>query len=401
MLSEQVIEQLVERLTNRIEQTNVRIIKKISQDMAKFRTLTDTEAQQLAQILKYGGSYQEIVKEISEMTNLNEKEIGEIFEGVAKKNQLFAKKFYDYKGIDFIPYNDNIELQNQVKAIAKITKGTYKNLSKSLGYTTIDKRGIRHFTKMSRMYQDAIDNAAMSVIQGKDTFDNEMRRTLKELSKSGIKTVDYASGRSVRLDSEIRRNMQQALRDMSNELQQQFGEEFGADGVEISVHSHPAPDHSLVQGKQFTNEEFEKYQNHEDAADTSGMIHYGQEHRAIGEYNCYHYIFSVILGVNEPIYSQKQLDKINNTNEEGFELDGKKYTLYEGTQMQRKLELEIRKAKDLQIGAKNSGDEELLYNSQKRINDLTTKYNDLCRKSGLLRKANRMRVSGYQKTKVK
>lgn len=398
MLSEQVIEQLVERLTKRIEETNVRILKKISIDISSFRNLTETEAQQLAQILKYGGSYQEIVKEISKMTNLNTKDIEDIFEGVAKKNQMFAKQFYDYKGIDFIPYKDNVELQRQVKAIASITKGTYRNLSRSLGYTTIDRNGRPHFTKLARMYQDSIDRAVLSVAQGKDTFDNEMQRMIKQYADSGIKTVDYQSGRSIRFDSVVRRNMQQALRNMSNDLQQQFGEEFGADGVEISVHSQPAPDHAYVQGRQFTNEEFEKYQNHEDAKDTTGTVHYGQDHRAISEYNCYHYIFSVILGVNKPIYSDKQLEDINSTNEEGFTIDGKKYTLYEGTQMQRKLELEIRKAKDNQIASINQDDK---MNSQKKINQLTTKYNDLCRKSGLKRKANRMRVSGYKKVATK
>lgn len=397
MLSEQVIEQLVERLTKRIEETNSIILKKISNDISRFRNLTETEAHQLAQMLKYGGSYQEIVNELSKMTNLNTKDIEDIFEGVAKKNQMFAKQFYDYKGIDFIPYDENIELQRQVKAIANITKNTYRNLSRSLGYTTIDRNGRPHFTNLARIYQNSIDRAVLSVAQGKETFDNEMRNIIKEFANSGIKTVDYSSGRSVRFDSEVRRNMQQALRDMSNDLQQQFGEEFGADGVEISVHAHPAPDHAYVQGRQFSNEEFEKYQNHEDAKDTSGTIHFGQDHRAISEYNCYHYIFSVILGVNKPNYSDKQLKEINNTNEEGFEIDGKKYTLYEGTQMQRKLELEIRKAKDNQIAALNKDDKII---SQKRINQLTTKYNELCKESGLKRKVNRMRISGYRKISV-
>lgn len=71
-----------------------------------------------------------------------------------------------------------------------------------------------------------------------------------------------------------------------------------------------------------------------------------------------------------------------------------------GTQLQRKLELNIRKQKDIQILAKASGDKELIEESQKKITQLTHKYNELCNVSGLLPKKQRMTVSGYRRVKV-
>lgn len=71
-----------------------------------------------------------------------------------------------------------------------------------------------------------------------------------------------------------------------------------------------------------------------------------------------------------------------------------------GTQLQRRIELNIRKQKDIQILARASGDTELVEQSQNKIRLLTSKYNDLCKVSGLLPKKQRMSVSGYRKVKV-
>ena len=43
-----------------------------------------------------------------------------------------------------------------------------------------------------------------------------------------------------------------------NENQKIIAEEIDADGVEISVHINPAPDHSMVQGRQFTTNQYDK-----------------------------------------------------------------------------------------------------------------------------------------------
>jgi len=64
-----------------------------------------------------------------------------------------------------------------------------------------------------------------------------------------------------------------------------------------------------------------------------------------------------------------------------------------GTQLQRRIELNIRKQKDTQILARASGDTELVEQSQNKIRLLTSKYNDLCKASGLLPKKQRMQVA--------
>ena len=185
-----------------------------------------------------------------------------------------------------------------------------------------------------------------------------MQSTLKQLSSSGVRKIEYESGYSRRLDTFARQNILDGMRQVTNESQKLLGKEFDSDGVEISVHENPAPDHELVQGRQFSNKEFNNFQNDRKAIDYTGMVFEPEfkwhDRRSISEYNCYHYIFSIVLGVSKPQYSDKQLQKIIDDKNKTFEFDGKTYNIYEGTQLQRKVETAIRQEKDTQILAKAS-----------------------------------------------
>ena len=383
MLSEEAMERLSEVLVNRIEELNAVILEEIGIAIKKIGTLTPSKAQQLVQILKYGGSYDKIMKKLAEITNLNVKQIYEIFDEVARKNQLFAKQFYEYRQLDFIPYDQNSALKQQVKAIADVTANNFLNMTKTTAFLTLDDNGNKIFTKLSEIYQTTVDKAVLNVVQGKEAYTTAMRKTMRELAQNGIRTVDYASGYSRRLDSSVRQNLLEGMRTLTNQMQENFGKEFDADGVEISVHEHPAEDHEDLQGKQYSNEEFEELNN--------------SLERPISTLNCYHYIFSIVLGVSKPQYSEEQLKKLREDNEKGFTFEGKHFTLYEGTQLQRTIETNIRILKDRQIGARAMGDIDEVAKCQKKIRLLTSKYNDLAQVSGLRTKRDRLVVSGYRR----
>lgn len=406
MISENQLEQLTERIVERTQQANTYFLKKMGETIKKFRTLTPSQAHQLEQILRYGEDYNDIIRRISQITELNVKEIDEIFKEFAKKDQQFYKQFYEYRNKPFMPYEKNDVLQKQVKALATITKQEMYNFSRTnlLGYSLRDMNGNIVFKGLKETYNRILDEAVLNVGQGVDTFDNAMSRIMKELGQSGIKKLDFANGRSVRLDSMTRQYIQGALRNLHNETMQEYGKEFNSDGVEISVHMNPAPDHEEVQGRQFSNEEFDRFQNDIDAIDYSGKLFpsefEGHDRRSISEYNCYHYVFPIILGVSKPVYSDKQLQEIIDKNEKGFEIDGKHYSLYDGEQLLRKVELELRKSKDTQILAHSSNNVELVWEMQSRITQLTSKYRDILKASGLKSKIERAKVSGYRRVNV-
>lgn len=422
MLSDEILEKVSERLVNRIEKVNEFILKTIGNNLDEIGKLGYTEAYKVAQIMKYGGDYNKIVKKLAEITNLNEKDIRKIFNEVSKSEYEFAKQFYDYNKVKYIPYNENVALKSQVTAISRITERNIKQMMNPnvLGYGMIDKTtGKVTFKGLKQAYYDLIDTAVLSVSQGKETFDEALARQIKEIGSGGLKVIydsTYVNKkgkvvhRTRRVDSAIRMNMKDGLRTLHNEIQEQFGKEFGSNGVEISVHSNPAPDHDEMQGRQFRNEEFEKLQRDGVAIDYTGKeidIHRELkdgtttlDFRPVSQYNCYHYTFSIVLGVSNPEYTEEQLQQIIDNNNQGFELDGKHYTNYEGTQMQRRLETEIRKQKDIQIMAKASGQDDTVAESQRKISELTKKYKELSSKAGLPTRMDRMRVSGYKRVKT-
>ena len=399
MITENQIEQIVERLIDRVEYANDYFLQSIGSSIGKIKELKPTQAQKLVQILKYDGKYEDILKELAKYTDLNIKDIDEIFSNYAKKDQLFYEKFYKYRDIPFVPFNENLALKRQTMAFANIVKNEMYNFTRTnvLGYTLNGK-----FVGLRDAYNEMLDTALLNVGQGKETFDSAMTRMMKEIGGSGLKTIEYASGRSMRLDSAIRMNLKGRLRELHNENQKIIGNEIGADGYEISVHENPAIDHEQVQGRQFSIEEFDKLNSGLEAKDYKGNIytldHDGKNgYRPISEMNCYHYIFSIVLGASEPEYSDKQLKQIRENNEKGFEFEGKHYTNYEGTQMQRNLERSIREQKDIQILAKASENNELVNETQGKIRILSRKYKNLSEISGLPTKPERLKVSGYKR----
>lgn len=404
MITEEQAEAIVERLVNRIEQSNTYFLQSIGSSVKKIRELTPSEAQQLVQMLKYGGNYEEIVEQLAKYTNLNIKDIDDIFSNYAKKDLNFAKQFYEYRNIPFTPFEQNEAFKRQIQALSNIAKNEMYDFSRSnvLGYSIRDTQGNLQFTGLKETYNRVLDEALLNVGQGKETFDSAMTRIMKDIGGSGLKTVDFESGRSMRLDSKVRMDLKARLRELHNENQRIIGEEIDADGVEISVHGNPAPDHAPVQGRQFSNEEFIKLQSGNDAKDYKGNT-YNLDHdakngyRPISEMNCYHYTFSIVLGVNKQDYTDEKLQEIMDKTNEKVEIDGKEYTRYECSQLQRALERKIREQKDIQILGKSSGNNELIAESQEKITQLTNKYKKISSISGLPMKRDRLKVSGYSR----
>ena len=391
---------LIERLVQRVESGNTFILKKIGEVVKEIKSLTPSQAYQLEQMIKYGARYDVIVEKLSDITGINTKELDTIFEYYAKKDYQFAEKFYRYRNINFVPFNEFSELKTQTQAIANITKSTYMNLTNTsaIGFTIKDAFGKTKFYNISQAYQYIIDQSLLAITQGRDTFDNQMYGILKQIG-DGVKIVDYESGRTRRLDSAMRMNLRGGIRELHNETQKILGDDYGADGVEISVHENPAPDHADLQGRQFSYEQFERLQENLSATDYKGIT-YTHEHRPISKFNCYHSTWAIVLGVSEPIYSNKELEEIKKRNNDGFYFDGKHYTMYSGTQLQRQIETAIRREKDKQILGVASGNKELVGDAQRKITILNHKYNQLCKESGLEPFKERMRVPNYKRKNI-
>lgn len=405
MLSQDALENLVQPIIDRQEAINTYVLTKIAKRIKEIGELLPSDVYQLQQLLRSGADVREINKYLAFVTVRQILDIKKMIRVIALDAYIDAKPFFDYRKKPYIPFKKNQRLQNIVKAMETVTTGTYTNLSnsKATGFLI---RDLKHpnklvFKSIEDTYYSVIDEAVQATQQGTVDYNTAMRRTMKQLVDSGVRRLSWDSGYTQRLDTAVRRNVLDGVRAVNQEVQNEVGKQFGADGKEITVHANSAPDHEPVQGRQFTNVEFEKLQNDEAFQDVNGK-RYAPIRRAIGTLNCRHFTYSIIVGVSKPIYSEEQLQEFARKNAEGYTLpNGKHLTMYECTQKQRQMETEVRKLKDGQIAAREAGDMDLAREYQAKINQKTAEYNSFSKACGLSPKKTKLTVSGYRKIGVK
>lgn len=379
-----------ERFYSRFEVLNSEILQEFGKTISKFEGLSVSEAHKLAQQMKNGREIDKIMEDLEKASQLSRKDLEELLEIAAEENIEFANVYYEAKGMDKVSYKDSKQFQNIVKSVEKTTQGVFLNLSSTTAIKLLKDNGEGYLKGIREAYEDVIDRCVLAVATGQTNYQKAMYDTIKQLSSSGVKKIYYNNeGKQEyarRLDSSVRMNILDGVRQVNIGVQEQVGKEFGADGVEVSHHVNCAPDHIHIDGQQFSKKKFEKINNNLT--------------RPVASMNCRHFVFSIVLGVSSPLYTKKQLEQDRKKNEKGFEYEGKKYTLYEGEQLQRKIELAVRQQKDLQIIAKASNDKDTISKTQNNITQLTQKYKELSKISGLPTKMDRMRVVGYQRVNV-
>lgn len=89
------------------------------------------------------------------------------------------------------------------------TAGELKNISKYLGFAVKQPSGKLKFLPAAEYYQSTLDNAVTGIASGAFDYNTVIKKTVAEMTNSGLRTVDYATGRSNRVDvaARIIRNM--------------------------------------------------------------------------------------------------------------------------------------------------------------------------------------------------
>lgn len=403
MLTERDIEKLIQPILDRQQAIEDYVIKKIAQRVKEIGHLLPSDVYRLERLLKSGSDVREINAEIARLTNLNVTEIKKMIKTVALDNYLDVKPFFDYRNMSFIPFEKNQDLQRVVNAIANQTADTYINLSRSRAFMIRDLKNPQRLipTSLSKTYYSVVDEAVQASQSGVIDYNTAMRRTLKQLSNSGLRTVSYYPEKggiyTQQLEAAVKRNVLDGIRQLNQGVQDEVGKQYGADGKEITVHEMSAPDHEPIQGHQFTNEEYDKLQNAEPFEDVNGKKFDAIE-RAIGEYNCRHFTYSIIIGVNKPNFTQEQLDASIKRNEKGFtDSKGKHRTLYECSQEQRRMEREIRQAKRTIMTGQEAGNEEMVKAGRALLSKRQSEYKAFSQACGLSTRPLNTRVHGFKR----
>lgn len=402
MLSNTQIEKLMKPIIDRQKDINLYVITLIAKRVKEIGELLPSDLHRLERIYKMGADIRKINQYIAKLTGLNEKAIKQLIKTVAEFHYKDAKPFYDYRQKPYIEFKNNEALQQIVTAIANQTSQTYVNLSRAQAFMLRDPTNPKILipTSLSKTYNSIIDEAVQASQSGVIDYGTAMRRSLQQLAESGIRTVEYQaeSGKfhTQSLEAAVKRNVLNGIRAISQEVQDEIGRQFGADGKEITVHEMSAPDHEPIQGHQFTNEEYEKLQNGEDFQDVKGHS-FKAIKRPIGVYNCRHFTYSIIVGISKPTYTEEQLKANIERNHKGYtDKNGKHMTLYECTQKQRTLERSIRDAKELVLTGKAAGNNDLTRRGEALLSQRQKAYSAFSKACGLKKKPLNTTVQGFK-----
>ena len=338
--------------------------------------LTAADLNRVEQYARMGANVNEIEGLLASATNKSVKDIDRLI--VNQMNDVYKESsvFYKARGIKQVPITQNRRAVMLARSISNRTMASIRNIS--------------HSTGMFEPYKQLLDESIMLVHQGVDDYERVIRKSLKQAEDSGLYAYTdqgitrhrqrYMSGYKRRLDSAIRLNLREGLNQITAGIREIAGQEFGADGVEISAHELCAEDHIDIQGQQMSYKEFEELNNELD--------------RPIGELNCQHEAIPIILGVSKPRYSEEELGEMRDRSNEEIQLsDDVSATRYQCSQKMRELETKIRREKETYIGAKT--DIKRRSQAQAKITKYKKQYSEISDKADISVRPELLRVSGY------
>lgn len=365
MLSEKQLNDLLAIFLERMQSITEEYLIRMGEHIQEIGRLIPSDINRLVQLKRLNANMDAIKREIARLAEISVEDLEKIFAAAAEVDARFVAERFGNEFKMSILESDHI--QQILKSQLNVTLGEMQNISR----TTID----------SSRYRNAIDRAIQAVQSGIGDYKSAIRRALAEAAGEGLR-ITYPNGYRRRLDSAIRQNVLDGIRSLNNDVLWQIGEEYGADGVELSAHALCAEDHLLYQGKQFSKEAFLALQD--------------RLPRPFGMWNCKHSIHPILLGISEPAYTDEELAEYKRNSEEKIEINGVTRTRYEWTQQQRRIEAAVRTQKDVAIAAQASGDMKLRRTAQERINALYGSYDIISEKAGIETAYDRVFVPGFK-----
>lgn len=250
-----------------------------------------------------------------------------------------ADKFID-------DFHSNAFVQNIIRATQDKLNQDLLNLSNTLGF--VEKEG--KFYGVDDYFKRSMDKAVFQTASGAFDYQSVSRRIIKEMASSGVRTVDYESGRSVNLESSVRNNLLTGLSQMSGKIAMQNALDMDQDIMELSAHGGARPTHSLWQGQLVSLSGQIGYLSLAD-------IGYGDVTGFQGA-NCAHSWYPYFEGVSERKYTAEELEELNDQSEK-YEYEGKKYSEYQAGQKMRQIERSIAQTKRELIGLDATKDKDM------------------------------------------
>lgn len=381
MFSSGELERASMALDKPIKGLESRIMADIVRRIRENGEITSAADWQINRLVQLGVGMKEIESAISEALGAAENITDGLFSNVIEAGYVRDKSLYEAAGKIQIPFGDNEPLQQLISNVTTQTNETMHNITQSLGFAQRGADGHISFTPIADYYQKTLDSAMLDISSGAFDYNTVLKRTVKEMTNSGLRTVDYATGWSNRVDVAARRAVMTGMSQLTAKVNEDNAELLDTEWFEISWHSGARPSHWWG-GKWFTKEQLTTICNLGDVQGLCGA-------------NCYHDYSPVIPGISEPTYTDEELAEMNRQEKEPVEYCGKQYTKYEALQRQRRLETTMRaQRQEMKLLKEGGADEDDLINCRARYMGASHEYASFSKAMGLPQQRERVTVDG-------
>lgn len=369
------------RLEKKFYELQDRIFSDIVRRIKKTGEITSTADYQINKLLILGNTTEFIEQELKRTLEASYPEMWTLYDKVCDWEYVRYKEAYEQINGNFVPLEENEQVQQWSYAIINQTLNELKNITQSMGMT-VDINGKAVFTPLAEYYQTYLDRACLDIVTGAFDYNTVLRRVVKEMTASGIRSIDYGkSGYSNRVPVAVRRAVMTGISQLSAQINEMIAKDLKTDTYEVTWHAGHRPSHWWG-GNVYTYEELKT------------VCHLGEGDGLCG-WNCRHSYLAFVPGYSIRTYTPEQLQELEEKEKQRKQYQGKEYTQYQAEQTQRKIETKMRAqrayVKQLQQGKADEND--ILAARAKYLNTLH-QYQGFSKRMGLPEQMERVYMDG-------
>lgn len=370
------------RLSRQIEKhfsdLEIRIMEDIVRRIRKTGKITSTADWQINRLRILGYSSEDIEQMLKETLNKSYPEMFELYDKVIDWEYVRNKEVYEQVNAEFIPYEENEELQQITEALIRQSGDDLQNITKSLGFYLDYGTGEKVLTPLAQVYQKYLDAACMDIVSGAFDYNTVIRRVVTQLTNSGLRQIDYASGRANRIDVAARRAVMTGVSQLSGKISEMNAEKLGTEHFEVEWHAGARPTHAVWQGRVYSKEEL------------TTVCGLGTVTGLLGA-NCYHMYYPFVPGISVRNWTDEWLEEQNRKENTPKSFNGKEYTLYEAKQRQRQMETCMRAQREkVELLKKGDADPDDIMIARAKYQGQLNEYSRFCKKMGLTEERERI-----------
>lgn len=322
-------EQLTVKTENIFSELEIRIMSDIVRRIKENGVSTASADWQISRLQQLGMSEKQIRTWIQKALEASDKEMDHIFSDAAYREYYGHARAYKLADLQQIPFEQNTFLQQLLEVTKQRLESEYRNIAGSMGFAIRDPAtGKIRSVPLMEYYRSTLDNAVMDIQSGAFDYNTVLRRTINQMTASGIRYIEYDSGHRDRVNVAARRAVLTGFRQVQGKINEQVAADLNTDQYEVSYHVGARPTHQPWQGKVWSMQQLKEVCGLGEVTGLCGI-------------NCYH-TYRVFPPGSVRTYTDKQLAEMVKEENTPKEYNGKQYTTYEALQQQRKMERGMR-----------------------------------------------------------